>query len=86
MRTGGQGLAGTFYDLKQTPSRQPTKMDPKGYGKILIDFANGGFNLGLLTRFYRSAKPLFATQIWIPNLPPREPRPGGVPGGERGGT
>ena len=68
VRTGGAGLAGTFYDLKQTQSRQPTNMTPDMYGKILIDFANGGFNAGLLARFYKADKPVYATQIWIPNI------------------
>ena len=69
LRTGGVGLTGTFYDLKQTPNKQPTNMTPDQYGRILTEFANGGFNLGLLSRFYKSDKPIYATQIWIPNIP-----------------
>ncbi len=66
LRTGGTGLAGTFYDLKQTTTRQPTNMTPDQYGKIMIDFANGGFNTGLLSRFFKGSRPVYATQIWIP--------------------
>ena len=69
VRTGGAGLAGTFYDLKQTPSRQPTNMTPDMYGKILTEFAKSGFNAGLLARFYKADKPVYTTQIWIPNIP-----------------
>ena len=70
--TGGAGLAGTFYDLKQTPNRQPTNMTPDLYGKIITDFANGGFNAGLLNRFFKADQPIFATQIWIPDIPSDE--------------
>ncbi len=69
LRTGGVGLAGTFYDLKQTNTRQPTKMTPDMYGQILTEFANGGFNANLLNRFFKSTAPLYATQIWIPRIP-----------------
>ena len=64
----GAGLEGTFYDLKQTGMRQPTNMTPETYGKILTDFAIGGFNEGVLSRFYKSTRPLATTQIWIPQI------------------
>lgn len=66
LKKSGNGLAGTFYDLKQTPTHQSTNMTPDTYGKILTDFASGGFNTSLLGRFFRSSKPLYTTQIWIP--------------------
>ena len=69
LHTGGEGLAGTFYDLKQTPGRQSTNMTPELYGKIITDFANSGFNAGLLSRFFKADKPVYATQIWIPKIP-----------------
>ena len=31
--------------------------------------ANGGFNAGLLNRFFKADKPVYTTQIWIPNIP-----------------
>lgn len=62
----GPGLEGTFYDLKQTITRQPTNMTPDLYGKIVVDFVNGGFNAGLLTRFFKSERKVYAPWIWIP--------------------
>ena len=68
LRTAGAGLPGTFYDLKQTRGKQPTGMNPKKYGEIIGEFAANGFNVNALNRFYRSEKPLYATQIWIPRI------------------
>lgn len=68
LRKSGTGLAGTFYDLKQTPSHLSTNMTPETYGQIMGDFANGGFNTGILGRYFRSNKPLYTTQIWIPEI------------------
>ena len=64
----GVGLQGTFYDLKQTNARLPTKMTPELYGKIVTDFANGGFNESLLSRFFKPPSPLYTTQIWVPEI------------------
>lgn len=72
LKTGGAGLAGTFYDLKQTTTHLSTNMTPDMYGKIMNDFANGGFNTSVLNRYFRSTKPLYASQIWIPNIPAEE--------------
>ncbi len=69
VRTGGAGLTGTFYDLKQNTDRQSTNMTPDEYGKILIDFVRGDFNADVLSRFYKGPKPLYTTQIWIPIIP-----------------
>ena len=69
VRTGGVGLVGTFYDLKQTPGRQPTDMTPSNYGKVITEFAKSGFNMGILSRYFKSDKPIYATQIWIPQIP-----------------
>jgi hypothetical protein len=68
MRTGGNGLTGTFYDLKQTQNKQPTGMDPKKFAKIISDFAKGGFNLGLLSQYFKAPKPLYATQLFTPSM------------------
>ena len=64
----GSGLQGTFYDLKQSNTRQPTNMTPDQYGKILTEFVSGGFNDGLLSRFFKNPSPLYTTQIWIPKI------------------
>ncbi len=66
LRTGGAGLVGTFYDLKQTTTRQSTNMTPDQYGRIMVQFADGGFNTSLLGRFYKADRPVYATRFWIP--------------------
>ena len=65
----GAGLEGTFYDLKQTTTRQATNMTPDLYGKIVTGFVSGGFNEGLLARFFHAPSLLYTTQIWIPRIP-----------------
>ena len=44
-------------------------MTPDLYGKIITDFVKGNFNIGVLGQYYKSDKPMFATQIWIPKIP-----------------
>ncbi len=66
-RSGGS-LVGTFYDLKQTPDRQPTGMDPGKYGEILADFIMHGFRGKVLEKFYRAPEPLYATQVFTPTM------------------
>ena len=67
--TGGTGLAGTFYDLKQDKFRRPTpRMDPGLYGNKIVEFVKGGFNLGSLANYFRSPRPLYATQIFTPDI------------------
>ena len=69
LRTSSTGLLGTFYDLKQTPGKQSTKMNPGLYGDIVVKIVKAGFNIGMLSKYYKSDKPLYATMIWIPDIP-----------------
>lgn len=69
VRTPGVGLAGTFYDLKQNATRGPTNMTPEIYGKVITDFMKGSFNVGVLNPYFKSNRPMFTTQIWIPIIP-----------------
>jgi hypothetical protein len=77
--TGGSGLKGTFYDLKQTHDRKRTGLlipnpgDPfnphdPAYEEIVSRFIKGGFNASGLNRYYQSPQPLFAQQIFIPGI------------------
>ena len=65
----GTGLVGTFYDLKQTPGRQSTGMTPEIYGNKITQFAQGGFNTGILSNFYKASQPIYATRIFTPRVP-----------------
>jgi hypothetical protein len=74
------GLNGTIYDLKQTPSHQPTEMaDHKAGGngkdtpilnheKFFAQFFKSGWDESLLDRFYRSPQKVVAYQIFIPYI------------------
>ena len=84
LRGGGgenTGLIGTFYDLKQTPQRKPTKMasspDEKGvqygnkqnteYVEALRRFCNN-WNPVLLEEYFKAPQKLSTTQIFVPTM------------------
>jgi hypothetical protein len=64
---GGEkgSLKGYLYDLKQ--SDRGEKINAR-YRERLEAFVNGGWNPRLLNDVYRSRKPLYATQIFIPAI------------------
>ena len=77
---GGAGLVGTFYDLKQTPSKKPTKMgvvpgegvningpEAMHYKEAVKRMAHS-WSEGSLAEFYRAAGKLSTTQIFIPQI------------------
>lgn len=72
MQTKGIGLAGTFYDPKQTRSRMPTNMSVTDFGSLISRFVNGGWKETVLNDYYRAPDTLFTTQIFIPNMPANE--------------
>jgi hypothetical protein len=59
---------GVMYDLKQTPTRQPTTIDPNSYWTVLDEFLAKHWDESVLNRYYRVSRPLFTTQIFIPNM------------------
>ena len=59
---------GIFYDLKQTQDHRPTGIDPDGYSAILDEFMSRGWDESVLNRYYRISKPLYTTQVFIPNM------------------
>ena len=61
-------LIGVMYDLKQTPTRQPMNPIPTYYD-VIDEFLAKGWSESVLNRFYRVSRPLFTTQIFIPNMP-----------------
>ncbi len=61
-------LMGVLYDLKQTQSHQPTNVDAETYSKVVDDFLSKGWDESVLERYYRVSKPLYTTQIFIPNM------------------
>jgi hypothetical protein len=61
-------LIGIMYDLKQTPTHQPTPINPGTYFTVLDEFLKKGWDEAVLERYYRVSRPLYTTQIFIPNM------------------
>jgi hypothetical protein len=61
-------LMGVLYDLKQTQDRKPTNVDPNTYSAVIDEFISKGWDESVLNRYYRFSKPLYTTQIFIPNM------------------
>jgi hypothetical protein len=61
-------LMGVLYDLKQTQARKPTNVDPETYSAVIDEFLSKGWDENVLNRYYRVSKPLYTTQIFIPNM------------------
>ncbi|HSI08097.1 MAG TPA: hypothetical protein VK985_05875 [Rariglobus sp.] len=59
-------LVGILYDLKQDQARKPMKMDIPAYGKLVDEFISKGWDEGVLNRYFRAARPLYTTQVFIP--------------------
>jgi hypothetical protein len=59
-------LVGILYDLKQDQARKPMKMDIPAYGKLVDEFIASGWDEGVLNRYFRAARPLYTTQVFIP--------------------
>jgi hypothetical protein len=59
---------GVLYDLKQTQDRKPTNVDPETYSAVIDEFLSQGWDESVLNRYYRVSKPLFTTQIFVPNM------------------
>ena len=77
----GSTLRGTLFDLKQTPDNRPTpiaKNDASGnlspqarqeYKTTVAQFVQGGMHDSTLTaRYFKGPNPLYATQIYIPQM------------------
>lgn len=65
---GEAALMGIFYDLKQGQDHKPIAMDMGAYNKVFTDFIQSGWDEKVLSRFYRTTKPLYTTQIFVPLL------------------
>src|ERR1700677_40146 len=61
-------LVGVLYDLKQTQDHQPTSVDPETYTTVIDEFLSKGWDESVLNRYYRVSRPLYTTQIFIPNM------------------
>jgi len=64
--SSGAALIGILYDLKQNQERKPMQMDTREFGKVIDEFISKGWDETVLNRYFRVAKPLYTTQIFIP--------------------
>jgi hypothetical protein len=62
------GLVGIIYDLKQTPKRTPTGVDPTTYPGIINKFLAQQWDEAVLNPYFRAARPLYTTQIFVPMM------------------
>lgn len=61
----GDALIGIFYDFKQNQKGDPQGAD---YFQTIGEFLNSGWDENTLSRFFRVTRPIYATQVFIPNL------------------
>ncbi len=66
VNNGTPMLEGYLYDLKQTRDRRATNMDPGGYHNKLKAFIAGGWDAAILGDYYKAAKPVYTSSIFIP--------------------
>jgi hypothetical protein len=64
---GGNGFAGYFYDLKQTPDHVSTNMNADKEQGVLKQFFKNGWNEDdWATKYLKSPKPLFTNELMVP--------------------
>ena len=62
-------LIGVMYDLKQTQSHQPTNVNAATYYTDVLDIYLGNhWDESVLDKYYRVSRPLYTTQIFIPDM------------------
>ncbi len=66
MSTGG--LAGTFYDLKQTTDMKATDMTDSGFREVLKEIVGRGLKERDLANYYKAPSTLYQTKFMIPRM------------------
>ena len=60
------GLAGRFYDLKQTKDRKPSGVDGKKYGEIVADFVKKDWPESAFNEFYKAPETPLCRAVFDP--------------------
>jgi hypothetical protein len=63
------GLAGAFYDLKQTADLKPTNLTEGEMRELLQDIAKRGFKPRDFSKYYKAPTTLYQTKFLIPSMP-----------------
>lgn len=73
-KLGGDGLPGTFYDLKQDPERKKLEyLDSEaGYAAVINKAATRKFAAASMKDYYKSTQPMSFTFLAIPNISANE--------------
>lgn len=66
--SSGGALIGIIYDLKQDQKRRPTGISQEEYIATVAKFLDKNWDESVLNRYFRAARPLYATQIFIPMM------------------
>lgn len=61
-------LIGILYDFKQNQKREPVEMDRHIFEKVVAQFINGGWDEGLLNKYYRVPRALYTTELLVPTI------------------
>lgn len=61
-------LVGTFYDLKQTRSEQPTHLKPQDVVPLINDFVNRGWKESFFNKYFKAPQALYQTRLYIPAM------------------
>jgi hypothetical protein len=64
----GAALIGILYDFKQNQKLHSTGFRPDQFPGILGEFLDKGWSESVLNRYFRATRPLYATQIFIPQM------------------
>lgn len=71
--SGGKGyLVGTFYDLKQRPSRRPVSMSDERYGAVIRKFVDSRWNEKILKAYFQAPGKKYPISLVIPVLTANE--------------
>jgi hypothetical protein len=66
--TKGLGLAGTFYDTKQTRNRKDPQGGENDIHKLVSEFVKEGFKESVFNNCFKAPGTLWATQIVVPTI------------------
>jgi hypothetical protein len=62
------GLAGTFYDLKQTSDRKPTEMTDDAMREELKEIVRRGFRETSFEKYFKAPRTLYQNKLLIPRM------------------
>lgn len=64
-----EALIGILYDLKQNQKRESVPMNIGLYYKVIEQFTSNGWDENILNRYFRAARALYTTEIFITHRP-----------------